>query len=105
MTTHEREFIIIKKYHARDKQKSPSSLSSTGKRGETQRVQYTLKCLRLANKKTLAEVANVLGVSVRALLRYEQGLRKIGLEQVLTLSKIYDCTAEEIIQAQLNSGQ
>lgn len=47
----------------------------------------------------------MLSVSIRALLRYEQGLRKIGLEQVLILSKIYDCSAEDIIRAQLNSGQ
>ena len=68
-------------------------------------MQYTLKSLRLANRKTLAEVASVLSVSIRALLRYEQGLRKIGLEQVLILSKIYDCSAEDIIRAQLNSSQ
>lgn len=68
-------------------------------------MDYTLKSLRFVNKKTLAEVANILGVSIRAILRYEQGIRKIGIEQVLILSKLYDCTAEEIIQAQLNSSQ
>lgn len=63
----------------------------------------TLKELRVQNKNTLAEVASELNVCVRAMSRYEQGTRKISLEQVLTLSKFYDCSAEEIIQAQLNS--
>lgn len=63
----------------------------------------TLKGLRLQNKKTVAEVAESLNVCGRAVSRYEQGTRKISLEQVLILSKFYDCSAEEIIKAQLNS--
>lgn len=63
----------------------------------------TLREIRQANKKTLAEVASELGVSVRAVSRYEQGARKINIEQVLILARLYDCTAEEIIEAQLNS--
>lgn len=65
----------------------------------------TLKDLRLENKKTAAEVAAVLGVSVQAISNYESGIRQIGLEQVLKLSEFYDCTAEEVIEAQLNSCQ
>lgn len=65
----------------------------------------TLKELRYQSKKTLAEVASVLGVTVTAVYRYEQGTRQIGLEQVLTLAKVYDCTAQEVIEAQLNSCQ
>lgn len=65
----------------------------------------TLKELREENKKTLAEAASVLGVSIQAVYRYEQGTRRIGLEQVLTLAKLYDCSAEEVITAQLNSCQ
>lgn len=63
----------------------------------------TLRDLRMVNKKTLAEVANVLGVTVRAVSRYEAGERQINLKQVLLLSDLYDSTAEEIVQAQLNS--
>lgn len=65
----------------------------------------TLRELREQNKNTAAEVAEVLGVSVRAVSRYEQGTRRIGLEQIIKLMDFYHCTAEEIIWAQLNSCQ
>lgn len=63
----------------------------------------TLKELRLQNKKTAAEVAEVLGVTVQALSNYERGIRQINLSQVLILTKYFDESAEEIIKAQLNS--
>lgn len=63
----------------------------------------TLRDLRTQNKKTCAEVAQALGVTLRAYFRYEQGVRRIGLEQVLILAELYDVSAEEIIRAQLNS--
>lgn len=63
----------------------------------------TLRKLRVENGKTLADTASVLGVGIRAASRYEQGTRRISLEQVLILSELYDCGAEEIITAQLNS--
>lgn len=65
----------------------------------------TLKTLREQNKKTAAEVATVLKVTESAVSNYEKGKRRIGLEQVITLSKLYECTAEEVIEAQLNSCQ
>ncbi len=65
----------------------------------------TLRELRESAKKTCAEVAQELGVVERAYYRYEQGTRRISLEQVLILAKIYDVSAEETIQAQLNSCQ
>lgn len=65
--------------------------------------QETLRGLRLQSGKTVAEVANVLGVTVRAVSRYEAGERQISLKQVLQLSDLYDSTPEEIIRAQLNS--
>ena len=65
----------------------------------------TLRELREQNKNTAAEVAEVLGVSVRAVSRYEQGTRRIGLEQIIKLMDVYHCTAEEMIWAQLNSCQ
>ena len=61
-----------------------------------------LRTLRKQAKKTAAEVATVLGVVERAYYRYEKGTRRISLEQVLLLAELYDCTAEEIILAQLN---
>lgn len=66
-------------------------------------METTLKSLRLENKKTAAEVAAALNVANSTYYNYEQGTRKISLEQVLILSKFYDCSVEEIINAQLNS--
>lgn len=63
----------------------------------------TLKELRVQSGKTAAEVAKELGVSIRAMSHYECGTRSVGLQQVLTLAEIYECTAEEIIRAQLLS--
>lgn len=61
-----------------------------------------LKEFRL-KEKTLAEVASDLNVTIQPLYRYERGSRRINIEQVLLLSQLYNCTAEEIINAQLNS--
>lgn len=63
----------------------------------------TLKDLRIENKKTRREVADVLGVSVQAIGHYENGRREIDIRQVLHLSKLYDEPAETIINAQINS--
>lgn len=63
----------------------------------------TLRDLREQNGKTLAEIASVLVVSVSSVYHYEQGIRRINLEQVLKLSELYNTPAEEIIKAQLNS--
>lgn len=65
----------------------------------------TLKTLREDAKKTCAEVAQVLGVTANAISNYECGIRSIGLEYVLILAELYGVTAEEVIQAQLNSCQ
>lgn len=63
----------------------------------------TLKSLRLENRKTAAEVAAALGVVSSTYYGYEQGIRRLSLENVLNLAKLYECTVEEIIEAQLNS--
>ncbi len=63
----------------------------------------TLQELRKANEKNRIEAAKVLGVSVNAVSNYENGVRSIGIEQVLALAKLYDCTAEEVITAQIES--
>ena len=63
----------------------------------------TLKDLRESANKTCAEVAQALGVANSSYYSYEQGVRRIGLEQVLMLADMYGVTAEEVIRAQLNS--
>lgn len=63
----------------------------------------TLRDLRLQSKKTCAEVAQALGVTANAISNYECGIRRISLEQILILAKLYDVSAEEVIQAQISS--
>lgn len=63
----------------------------------------TLKELREQIDKTPKEIADVLKVSLQTVYRYEQGIRKLNISQVLILSELFDCTAEEVITAQLNS--
>ncbi len=64
-----------------------------------------LRELREQSGKTRADVAAALGVSVSGFSNYENGNRKIGIEQVLVLANIYGENAEEIIKAQINSCQ
>lgn len=66
-------------------------------------MEETLRDLRVQNKKTCTEVAQALGVVERAYYRYEQGSRRVSLEQVLILAELYGISAEEVIRAQLNS--
>ena len=63
----------------------------------------TLRELREQNKNTAAEVAEVLGIARSTYSNYEQGIRMIDIELIIPLAKLYNCTAEEIIQAQINS--
>ena len=63
----------------------------------------TLRELREQNKNTASEVAEVLGVARSTYSNYEQGIRMIDIELIIPLAKLYNCTAEEIIQAQINS--
>jgi transcriptional regulator with XRE-family HTH domain len=63
----------------------------------------TLKDLRKQANKTAAKVATILNVTDRAIYNYESGIREINIRQVLLLAKLYDVTAEEVIEAQLNS--
>lgn len=62
-----------------------------------------LRTLRKQAKKTATEVATVLGVTENAVYNYEKGYRMINITQVLILANEFDCSAEEIILAQLNS--
>ncbi len=62
-----------------------------------------LKKMRLENQKSVFDVAQALGVTINAIYNYESGIRCINIEQVLILSQLYEISAEEVIQAQLNS--
>ena len=62
-----------------------------------------LKRLRDAAGLSRKEVAEHLNVTERAIYNYEKGIRHINLEQVLILSDLFECSAREIIEAQLNS--
>ena len=63
----------------------------------------TLKKLREVSGKSCAEVAEALNVRKQMMYRYEQGKSWISIEQVLVLAKLYDVSAEDVINAQLNS--
>ena len=63
----------------------------------------TLKALRIQAELTVKEVAERLGVTEMSIYRYEANKRHLDIEQVLELSTLYDCSAEEIIRAQLNT--
>ena len=63
----------------------------------------TLKELRQQSGKTAAEVATALGVAVSTLYNYEQGIREIGIEQVLILANLFDTAECDVIKAQLQS--
>lgn len=63
----------------------------------------TLRDLRKQNKKTLADVANALDVAISTVSNYEQGIRRIGIEQVFRLADLYGESAETIVKAQINT--
>lgn len=65
----------------------------------------TLKNLREQANLSVKKTAEYLNVSQNAIYNYESGIRQINIQQVLKLSQLFDVTAEEIIQAQLNSHQ
>ena len=68
-------------------------------------MKETLRDLRKSANKTCTEVAQALGVANSSYYNYEQGVRQIDIGQVLILSELFDCSENEIIQAQLNSCQ
>jgi transcriptional regulator with XRE-family HTH domain len=68
-------------------------------------MKETLKDLRLQSKKTCAEVAQALGIANSSYYSYEQGVRRINIEQVLVLAELFDVSEKEVIQAQINSCQ
>lgn len=63
----------------------------------------TLKELRESSGLLAKEVAAALEITPRAYARYEQGTRRVNIEQVLVLSELFDVSERDVIQAQLNS--
>lgn len=63
----------------------------------------TLKELRTSAGKTVKETAAALNVSERTLYAYENGTRRISLEQVIILAELYDCSERDVIDGALNS--
>lgn len=63
----------------------------------------TLRELREEKGLSRAEVAQALGVTVQAIYRYEEGTRRINIEQALILAELYSVTEKEIILAQISS--
>lgn len=66
-------------------------------------MKETLRDLRIASGKSVAEAAEQIGVTRQALSNYENGIRQINIAQTLKLAELYDSTAEDVIKAQLNS--
>lgn len=97
--------IVSRRGSAPEVGASPALASKTfaQKSKEKGGCDMTLKELRCKVKKTAAEVAAVLGVTLRAVYNYESGAREIDLEQVLALAEFYDVTEREVIEAQIES--
>lgn len=68
-------------------------------------MNITLKALREQAGLTAKKVAEELGIAVSSYYNYEQGIRQIGISQVLILAQLFSVTEKEIIEAQLNSHQ
>lgn len=66
-------------------------------------MKTTLRDLRKASNKAAAEVAAALGVTIQAVYNYERGIRLIDIYSIIPLARLFDVTAEEIIEAQINS--
>ena len=66
-------------------------------------MKTTLRDLRKASNKTAAEVATALGVTIQAVYNYERGIRLTDIYSIIPLARLFDVTAEEIIEAQINS--
>lgn len=58
-----------------------------------------LKQLRLRREITLADLAEMTGISVSTLSRLEAGLRRPTLEQLLPLASAYGATIDELVDA------
>lgn len=66
-------------------------------------MKETLRDLREQANLNRSEVAKKLNTTISAVSHYESGIRRINIEQVLSLASLYKCSAEEVIRAQINS--
>lgn len=55
--------------------------------------------LRQAKKMTLAELADILGVSVVTVSRYERGERGIDLDTAARIATVLGCAVDDLIDA------
>ena len=97
--------IVSRRGSAPEVGASPALASKTfaQKSKEKGGCDMTLKELRLQSKKTAAEVAAVLGVARSTYSNYEQGTRRIDVECIVPLAKLFDVSEREVIEAQLES--
>lgn len=58
---------------------------------------FKLKQKRLANNLTLREVADYLNLTEQAVNHYEKGRRKPNFKILKALSKLYNCTIDELV--------
>ena len=65
--------------------------------------ELTLKDLREQAGLSVKEVAARLHIATSSYYNYEQGIREIGISQVLILAELFSTTEKEVIEAQLNS--
>ena len=68
----------------------------------------TLRELRLQAGKSAVEAAKELSVTVSAYAHYEQGVRRLNIEQIRPLAKLYEAGIDDVIEAAvktLNSCQ
>lgn len=62
----------------------------------------TLKELRVSVGKSRAEVASKLNVCERTISYYENGKRRLNVEQLLPLALLYGATLDEIVEAAIS---
>jgi transcriptional regulator with XRE-family HTH domain len=62
----------------------------------------TLKELRVSAGKSRAEVASKLNVCERTISYYENGERRLNVEQLLPLALLYGATLDEIVEAAIS---
>ncbi len=62
-------------------------------------IAYNLKRLRLQRKLTVRQVAKAVGLNVRTVNCYEQGVRMPDLVMSFTIAKLYKCKVDHFERA------
>lgn len=63
----------------------------------------TLRDLRKQSGINTAKVVQELAVTERALFNYESGLRRLNIEQLIPLSRLYDVSLDELVIAAIET--